>query len=237
MEYGDAFVAGTGMPCSRAQSISSGRVFKSHSRTGARIFMEGSSMRMLDSKRTWSLPLPVHPCAIATAPYLCAPSTRCLEMSGRESAETSGYLFSYKALAARAFARYSSANCCAHVHHLAGDGAGSEGLLPDGLKADVLLPHVPHDGDDVHVVLLLQPFDAAGGVKSAGICEDDSFFGHGSSLSRCAGQAGMWLCSALRSGGRRALWHVCLMWVEMSLGAGRGALTRFSKEDGASCPR
>ena len=94
MEYGDFFVAGTSTPWACAHSISSGRVLRSHSRTGARISMSGSSIVMLASKRTWSLPLPVQPWAMCFAPNLCAASTRCFEMSGRESAETSGYLFS-----------------------------------------------------------------------------------------------------------------------------------------------
>ena len=110
MEYGDFLVVGTSMPWACAHSISSGRVLSSHSRTGARISMSGSSIVMLDSKRTWSLPLPVQPCAMYFAPNLWAASTRCLEMSGRDSAETSGYLFSYMALAASALARYSLAN-------------------------------------------------------------------------------------------------------------------------------
>ena len=65
---------------------------------------------MASSKRTWSLPLPVHPWAIYFAPNLCAASTRCFEIRGRESADTSGYLFSYIAFAASAFVRYSCAN-------------------------------------------------------------------------------------------------------------------------------
>jgi len=110
MEYGDFFVVGTSMPCAWAHSISSERVCRSHSRTGAIISMSGSSMRMLASKRTWSLPLPVQPCAMYFAPNLCAASTRCLEISGRDSADTSGYLFSYRALAASALDRKSWAN-------------------------------------------------------------------------------------------------------------------------------
>ena len=45
---------------------------------------------MPTSKRTWSLPLPVHPWATVVAPCCLAAATRCLTMTGRESAETSG---------------------------------------------------------------------------------------------------------------------------------------------------
>ena len=105
MEYGRALVVGTSTPCSRAQAISCGRDFRSHSRTGAMMASSGSSATMDASKRTWSLPLPVQPCATYFAPYSCAMSTRCLEMSGRDSAESSGYLFSYRAFAAMAHVR------------------------------------------------------------------------------------------------------------------------------------
>ncbi|SLI04332.1 Uncharacterised protein [Mycobacteroides abscessus subsp. abscessus] len=46
---------------------------------------------MPTSKRTWSLPLPVQPCATVSAPWNLAASTRCLTISGRLIAETSGY--------------------------------------------------------------------------------------------------------------------------------------------------
>ena len=42
-EYGFAAVVGTGTPCCFAHSISSSRVWRSHSRTGARILSSGSS--------------------------------------------------------------------------------------------------------------------------------------------------------------------------------------------------
>ena len=52
--------------------------------------MSGAMEVMETSKRTWSLPLPVHPCATVPAPNLRAACTRCLAISGRDSAETSG---------------------------------------------------------------------------------------------------------------------------------------------------
>ena len=42
---------------------------------------------METSKRTWSLPLPVQPWEMVSAPNWWAARTRCLEMSGREMAE------------------------------------------------------------------------------------------------------------------------------------------------------
>ncbi len=37
-----------------------------HSRTGANAFNDGFNALMATSKRTWSFPLPVQPCAIPT---------------------------------------------------------------------------------------------------------------------------------------------------------------------------
>jgi len=52
----------------------------------------GASERVPTSKRTWSFPLPVHPWATAVALCVRACSTRWRTMTGRDRAETSGYL-------------------------------------------------------------------------------------------------------------------------------------------------
>ena len=62
-----------------------------------------------------------------------------------------------------------------HVDDRAADGTGGERLGLDGLKALVLLAEVAHDGDDVEIVFLLQPFDAHGGVEAAGVGEHAPF--------------------------------------------------------------
>ena len=54
--------------------------------------MSGAIDVMETSKRTWSLPFPVQPWATVVAPNSRAALTRCLTMTGRESADTSGYL-------------------------------------------------------------------------------------------------------------------------------------------------
>ena len=110
IEYGFALVRPTGMPWASAKAISCGRVCRSHTRTGAMTCRSGSSAWTLTSKRTWSLPLPVQPCAMYFAPWAWATSTRCFEMSGRDRALSSGYLFSYRPLAAMALQHMSSAN-------------------------------------------------------------------------------------------------------------------------------
>ena len=99
IEYGDALVASTGMPCAWAYSISELRVVRFQLRTGPRMSSVGSSALHSSSKRTWSLPLPVQPWATATAPSFWATLTRWRQMAGRDRALSSGYLFSYMPLA------------------------------------------------------------------------------------------------------------------------------------------
>ena len=94
--YGLAFVAGTGTPRAAAHSICSSRLMRC-SRTGAMISRSGASARVLTSKRTWSLPLPVQPWAMAEAPSSRATSTSILAISGRPMAVASRYWPSYTA--------------------------------------------------------------------------------------------------------------------------------------------
>ena len=90
IEYGGVSVPPfTGMPCSRAYSISSSRPI-CQPRTGAMIFISGSSAITVDSIRTWSLPLPVQPWAIVSQPLSRAYSTASFAISGRPSAVNSG---------------------------------------------------------------------------------------------------------------------------------------------------
>ena len=89
IEYGDFLVVAIGRPRSSAKAMALSRVMP-ESRTGARTCRSGPSAPMPTSKRTWSLPLPVQPWATIEAPWYFAAATRCLTISGRDSAETSG---------------------------------------------------------------------------------------------------------------------------------------------------
>ena len=60
MEYGLAFVTVIGMSKRSAYSIDCSRV-RPQPRTGATTSRSGASARVDTSKRTWPLPLPVHP--------------------------------------------------------------------------------------------------------------------------------------------------------------------------------
>ena len=81
IEYGLAKLIGTGISFSCAYSISSSRDHF-HSRTGARTSKSGFNALMETSKRTWSLPFPVQPCATATAFSSSATSPIFLKLVG-----------------------------------------------------------------------------------------------------------------------------------------------------------
>ena len=90
IEYGERLLTSIGSERSSAHWIAFSRV-QAKSRTGAITSRSGASAPTPTSKRTWSLPLPVQPWATVEAPWARAASARCLTISGRDSAETSGY--------------------------------------------------------------------------------------------------------------------------------------------------
>ena len=90
MEYSFSLVTVMGISHLSASTTQSSRV-RPHTRAGAKIRRSGASERTPTSKRTWSLPLPVHPWATAVAPWRRASATRWRTMTGRDRAETSGY--------------------------------------------------------------------------------------------------------------------------------------------------
>ncbi len=62
------------------------------SRIGASTSRSGASTPNDTSNRTWSLPLPVQPCATTSAPISRATLTTSSTISGRASPDTMGYL-------------------------------------------------------------------------------------------------------------------------------------------------
>ena len=89
MEYGERDVTLIGSPFSAANAIALSRVMP-ESRTGAMTVTSGARQARPTSNLTWSLPLPVQPCATMLAPCSLATAARCAAISGRDSAETSG---------------------------------------------------------------------------------------------------------------------------------------------------
>ena len=90
IEYGETSLPPfSGIPWSRAYWSSSSRPIL-QSRTGASTFSSGFSVAIVASRRTWSLPLPVHPWAIVSQPCSAATSTALAAISGLARAVKSG---------------------------------------------------------------------------------------------------------------------------------------------------
>ncbi len=81
---------GIGIPHSSASARAFSRAMPA-SRIGATIVRSGASTENDTSNRTWSLPLPVHPCASVPASTSRATRTISSAMHGRASADTIGY--------------------------------------------------------------------------------------------------------------------------------------------------
>ena len=90
MEYSFSLVTVMGISHFAASSTQSSRV-RPETRAGAWMPRSGARARTPTSKRTWSLPLPVQPSATAPAPWRRASATKWRTITGRDSAETSGY--------------------------------------------------------------------------------------------------------------------------------------------------
>ena len=71
----------------------------------------------------------------------------------------------------------------AQVEHLAIENAQVERLLLLGIQAGLLLAHVAADANDIEILLVLEPLDTYGCIKTTGICENDFFLAHGCFLS------------------------------------------------------
>ena len=71
----------------------------------------------------------------------------------------------------------------AQVEHLAIQNAQVEGLLLLGVQAGLLLAHIAADANNIKILLVLEPLDTYGCIKTTGICENDFFLAHGCFLS------------------------------------------------------
>lgn len=61
----------------------------------------------------------------------------------------------------------------AQVEHLAIENAQVKRLLLLGIQAGLLLAHVAADANDIEILLVLEPLDTYGCIKTTGICEND----------------------------------------------------------------
>ena len=104
---------------------------------------------MPTSNRTWSLPLPVQPWATVSAPNCCAAATRCLTITGRDSADTSGYLSLYSALALQRGQAVVVGELVLGVDDDRLDRAARQSALAHDVHVLAALADVDRDGDDL----------------------------------------------------------------------------------------
>ena len=71
----------------------------------------------------------------------------------------------------------------AQIEHLAIQNAQVEGLLLLGVQTGLFLAHVAADTNNIEILLVLEPLDTYGCIKTTGICENDFFLAHGCFLS------------------------------------------------------
>ena len=146
------------------------------------IFRCGARVWNVTSNRTWSFPLPVQPCATATAPCSLATRTISWAIRGRPSAVASGIL---ALVQGPGHQRGEGEEVDEQVADVLGDRldrAGPQGLLADRL--DVLpLAEVAGVGDHVEAVRLVDPLDGDRRVEPAAVSQYHLVACHGCSRS------------------------------------------------------
>ena len=148
-----------------------------HSRTGAMISRSGASARVDTSKRTWSLPLPVQPWATASASWVRAAATRCLTMTGRDSADTKRVSPLVHGVGLERGDAEVAGELLPGVDHDGVDGTGGQRPLAHGVEVAALADVAGH-GDDLGVELLDHPADGHRGVEASAVGEHHSLL-HG----------------------------------------------------------
>ena len=134
------------------------------------IFMPGAKRLMASSNRTWSLPLPVQPWQMASAPSARATSTSLLADDGPGKGGAQQIV-----LILGPHHHGGDDDVVHHLVHQVGHdqlgGAGLQGLFLQPLQL-VSLSHVAGDGNDLGVIVVLfQPGDDDGCIQTAGIGE------------------------------------------------------------------
>ena len=137
---------------------------------------------MPTSKRTWSLPLPVQPCAM----YLRLVAVRLLDevLDDDRAAHRreQRVLVLVQRVGAKGLGEELLDVLLADVLDDGLDRADGQRLLAHELQVLALLADVDRKRDDVDVVMLLEPLDGDRGVESAGVCEYDLVPSHESSF-------------------------------------------------------
>ena len=131
-----------------------------HTRAGAKISRSGARARVPTSKRTWSLPLPVQPCATAVGPVATGLGHQMAHDHRARQRGDEGVLALVAGVGLRGpGTQNSSAISCAGVDHHRLDGSRRQGARPDGVPVLAALvgrlPDVDRHRDDLDALVLM----------------------------------------------------------------------------------
>ena len=176
IEYGFFALAATGMPCFSAKAIISarpGNCCRNRScRQGRSPRSPGARAAAVSSKRTWSLPLPVAPCATAFAPSVWAISIMRLAMRGRAMLVPRKILPLVERPGLDHREDEIARELLAQIIDLAAARAGPERLRLQAVEF-LRLAHIRAKRDHLRLVRFLQPTEDDRRVQPARIRDDD----------------------------------------------------------------
>ena len=153
------------------------------SRTGASTRRSGASAPTPTSKRTWSLPLPVQPCATIAGAVPRGRGDESLDDHRPGQRGDQRVAVHVERAGAQRGQAEPAGELVAQVEHLGLDGAAGERALADHVQVLAALADVGGHGDHLGAGPLGDPADRHGGVQAAGVGQDDTL-GHGTPRSR-----------------------------------------------------
>ena len=160
---------------------------------GAMTSMSGASARADTSKRTWSLPLPVHPWATASAPWRLRSGDEVLDDHRPRTATTRAGTALVERVRGERRTQYSSANSSRQSTTSASTAPAARarsGSCPSSRRRPYRPGRRRGERDDLDLELLLHPVDGDARVESSAVCEHDALC-HGSPQSSSFGGSGV----------------------------------------------
>ena len=192
IEYGDRLLVSIGRSWSSAYWIAFSRVH-AKSRTGAMHRSSGASAWMPTSNRTWSLPLPVQPCATVVAPILRRRLHEVLDDQWPGQRRHQRVAVHVEGLRLERGQAVLLGELVPGVGDDRLDRTAGQCALADLLEILTALADVHGDGDDLGAGLLGDPADAHRGVQAPGVGQYDPVRHLSKLLHRCLNRS--WLSS------------------------------------------
>ena len=190
IEYGDCLLVSIGRSWSSAYWMAFSRVH-AKSRTGAMHRSSGASAWMPTSNRTWSLPLPVQPCATVVRAVLLRRGHQVLDDQRPGERGDQRVAVHVERLGLQGGQAVVLGELVAGVGDDGLDRTAGERPLADLLEVFAALADVHRDGDDLRPGLLGDPADAHRGVQAPGVGQYDPVRHLLQSLHRCVDRS--WL--------------------------------------------